>query len=373
MPLVAAAVVMLTASLAMGADLEEKIGRWESLEEDRVALVEELGTMERAHQNFVEAIENLTSRSGARRERLLTENLRVVEELERIQRQMGELTMAQEGVRGEILEAIEERRQELEADLRVASNRARFDYVVRLNDLQRERSRFSSSLPGRDQQRVEEVLATARQLEGGHPRAMLAVADELEDAEEALLRRLAGLDRQIAELERSRGMQRRSRSFGEVQNFFDEDQRNRQIGSSALASTTRGSDQEGPASGGSQEQESFEEADEAMDAAPESGADFDFEESEPEVGGDDGFDDPGEDMSFGADPAWEEEEPSEEERVELRDRLGADQGGEGRALTGRVLERDLERLRRERREIREEAEKLRREAEKLRREAREGL
>ena len=380
MSLMVAAVVMLTASLAVGADLEGTVDRWEELEGRRLALVEELGKMEAAHQNFVEALENLAERPGGRRERerLLRENLRVVEELEGIQSRMGELSLAQERVRGEVLEAIEARRQQLETGLReAASTGERLEYVSRLNDLQRERRRFISPLPRRDQERIAEVLALAGQIEAGHPRAMLAVADELEDTQEALLARLEGLDQQIGELERARRLQRRSRSFGEVQNFFDEDQRNRQIGTSAQASSTEGSgQQERAGSGEGEPQERFEADSAEAAAAPESEADWD--DGAPEMSFDEALDgqadpDPGGEERWGEEFPAESEEREVEPRVELRDRLDADQGGEGRALTGRGLERDLERLRRERREIEAQAEELRREAEKLRQRAREGI
>lgn len=372
------ALLLLAPSLAVAGELPAKMERWEAMEAQRQQLQGELGTLEREHQNFVRSIENLTARGGARREReaLLRENLRTVEELEILQRQIRDLDLRQEGLRGDILEAIEGERRRLEAGLREAPGRARLGFVTELNALQEKRRSFSAPLPAADRARVESVLAMARTVQDGNPRAMLSAADELEDTEEQLLRRLEGLNQQIAQLERQRRVRRRSESFSEVNRFFDEDQRNRRIGSFEVASSTPRGESTGPASGGAEsggeESRNNEESQEdfSADAEGVQGSDDGLDESTDWVGSEDGWgeNEPvGEESGFGPEPSEPEEQ---RERIELRD-PGSAEVQDDSVGSERRVRRDLDRLLRERDEIEAKARELRREAEELRRRARE--
>lgn len=360
-------------ALAMGADLQDELGRWERVQSERRLLQEELDALEKDHQNFVASIENLKERGAPRREQeaLLRENLRTVEELEILQRQLRDLDLRQERIRGNILDGINAERTRLERALREAASRARIGIVIELNALQDQYRQFSSPLPEADQTRIAQVLAMAREVAHGHPRAMLSAADELEDTEARLRERLEGLNTQIARLERTRRVERRSETFSEINRFFDEEQRNRRIGSFEVASETPNSNDRSDSGNESrQESEAGDFADEDMAADPAHNGGFVEMDGAAAPGGEEG-------SPMGMDGEVEAAQPDDEpteapeapmERVELRDRSGADMEDEYRG--GGIVERDLQRLLRERRELEEQVEELRQQAEELRRRAR---
>ncbi len=351
--LVVTALLFLGTSTVMAADLDSQLVQWERLDHERAALIGQLKNLEQDHQESVDTIEKLkrrVDRGAASRSDLeeeLRKNHRIVYDLEQLQRRLAALDDRQASLRSSLLDSFDERRQQLEQQLRQSSSSdERGEIVKELNDLQTQRQRFRAPLPEADQQRLEQILADARAVSGENPRAMLSAADELEDTREQLEARLRALDDRIRELEQARRLARHSRQFGQFDRFFDESDRSRTI---ADYQHTIEAD-EAVAHRGDDEALGSSDADDALaeftDDAPESDPGSAPPEPEPEP----------------------EPSPTQTETIVIEAQTDPEQA-ETTYFDDRALERDLRRLQRERQGLEEQTRQIEEKADELRREA----
>lgn len=394
--LTALLIVLFTAvAYADDAETAEKFAQWERLEHERSSLVGQLGDLEEEHQKSVEAIEKLKAAyeagdaSRGDLEDELRDNHRTVESLEQLQSDLRDVDARQTRLRSRILDALDERRDDLEQQLREADADKRQDVLDELNDVQRQRSEFALPIPETDQRRVDAAVADARAVADGHPREMLAAADELEDTEQQLSDRLQALEQRIDQLERARAIQRQSRQFGEFDRFFDESDRSRTIAEqqqavgadpqqdqnddSDLATIPRQPPDEirdnvnEPAGG----EEDESPPDENQGIEGEFADDNDTEEDDY-VGSDPSSDpsDPG--GADGDEPGDDPFDDSEEtETVTIESDTDPATGDDTSYFSDRALQEDIERLRQERESLEQQAEELRRKSEQLREDAEE--
>lgn len=381
------ALLISAPALAEAEEWRERLVDWQILEYQRDALLDRLERLEQEHQRSVRGIENLResfeSGEASRRslENALRQNMSTVEALEDLQRQLSEVDASREALRRLIVEGIDERRNALEVEIRQAPVVRRMELVNELNELQEQWRHFAAPLPRADQNRIDEALELARQVAGLDPRAMLSAADELEDTEEQLLARLEALDNQIARLEQMRRLHRRSRSFGEYHQFFDEDQRGRTIARFEQASSadsnqaqsgnrgqngaagSNGTEQPTFDSGGNDESEEYFDGNQAenVESAPDPGAGQEEAPSDDDMVGNDDVD------PFVPDDPFAPEEGSE--TVTIESQVDPDDADELTGYSERSLSRDLQRLLQERQTLEEQAEELRRAADELRRRA----
>ena len=378
---------------------EDHLSGWVQLEHQRTALSEEVSRLEKEHQKFVETIENLRRQYdrgeiGRRQlEEKLRENQRLVQSLEQLQRRVRDLDGRQDELRQVILDGFDERRAELERELREVPASERAAVVTRLNELQERRSQFAVPLPEADQQRIDAALALARGVADDHPRAMLSAADELEDTHDQLAARLQGIESRISQLEQTRALRRQSHHFGTFDRFFDEGERGRTIARFEQAvqtdtsdrgeeATTEESAPEQPATeesaaepGAAPSPDPMEEGDDAVETGADYGFDSDADDPSPSPGGNDG----GQHDHSDAPPASDEptvgdnedrgffdDESQEFETVIIQSEPTEDSPS---TFSDRELDRDLRRLRQERERLEEQADELRRQADELRRRA----
>ncbi len=395
----ATGVLISMPTLAQAEEWHDHLVTWETLEHQRVAVIDRLQNLEQDHQKFVEGIEKLKEeqaqgqRSRRELENKLRENLRTVEALEMIQRHLQDIEAEQAALRRTIVQAIDGKRDSLEEELRRASPERRLELVAELNELQATRGEYAAPLPEADQKRVTQALEMARQVSGDHPRTMLSAADELEDTEEQLLAHVEALNGQISQLEQARRLHRRSQAFGEYDRFFDEDQRGRTMARfETQASGTggqggargqerrsifdqpdrrRSSDFESPPQGDAAPEEP--ESDRGYDEAEE-GEDF-FDGSDPSAGmGDDAPEAPADsepDEQFGPDETGSDPFEEHTETVVIERDIEPGDAQDVSYFSERAMERDLHRLLHERDGLKEKAEELREKANELRRRARE--
>ncbi len=393
--LTALLIVLFTAvAYADDAETAEKFAQWERLEHERSSLVGQLGDLEEEHQKSVEAIEKLKAAyeagdaSRGDLEDELRDNHRTVESLEQLQSDLRDVDARQTRLRSRILDALDERRDNLEQQLREADADDRQEVLDELNDVQRQRSEFALPIPETDQRRVDAAVADARAVADGHPREMLAAADELEDTEQQLSDRLQALEQRIDQLERARAIQRQSRQFGEFDRFFDESDRSRTIAEqqqavgadpqqdqdddSDLATIPRQppdeirDNVEEPTGG--QDDYAPQDAnadDNAMEDGTE-GEEDDYVGSDPssdpsDPGGADG-DEPGDDPF---------DDSEDTETVTIESDTDPATGDDTSYFSDRALQEDIERLRQERESLEQQAEELRRKSEQLREDAEE--
>ncbi|TXD38040.1 hypothetical protein FRC98_03845 [Lujinxingia vulgaris] len=358
--------LMLWSGAAIGQTLPEAQQGWEqsqrSVEQARQRLERALGE----YQKSVERLEKLKADEarGQASRRQLEEALRqshtLVEGVREHQIALLTQQAELERARQSLIDALAARRAELEQRVARSSGSEQLALIEELNALSRTQAQVRDVAPGVDPQRVERVLADAHLVEGGHPRDLLAVADELEDTEAQLRERLTTVETRLNELERSRALMRRARDFSTRERFFEENDRARAIARQerevANGDTPRG-DQEGvPVS------------EDAASPDPQPGAptdDFDSSGEDPNVGSGD-FDTPE------AEPTPEpgaDFEPSTE-RVLIESLVDPQQIDESApALSEDQTERNVRALRRERERLEAQVEELRERARQLREEA----
>ena len=365
--LASVAALMLWSGAAMGQDLPEAQQGWErtrsSVEEARQRLERALGE----YQKSVERLEKLKAEEarGQASRRQLEDALRrshaLVEGVR--ERQITLLTRQAEleRAREQLLNALSARRVELEQSVARSSGAEQLALIEELNALSRLQSQMRETAPGVDPERVEQVLADARLVEGGHPRDLLAVADELEDTEAQLRERLTTVEARLSELERSRDLMRRARDFSTRERFFEENDRAR-----AIARQERSVAGDEPARG---DQGDVPVTEDASDPELQPGApsdDFEGAEGDPNMGGD--FDSPDPDPTPEPSPGNGFEPSTERVLIEsLVDPQQIDQGAP--ALSEGQTERSVRALRRERERLETQVEELRERARQLREEA----
>ncbi|RDV38389.1 hypothetical protein DV096_06105 [Bradymonadaceae bacterium TMQ3] len=321
------------------------------------------------YQKSVEHLEKLKAQEaeGQASRRQLEEALRqshaLVEGVR--ERQIALLTQQAEleRARQQLLNALSARRVELEQSVARSSGAEQLALIEQLNALSRMQSQVREVAPGVDPERVERVLADARLVQGGHPRDLLAVADELEDTEAQLRERLTTVEARLSELERSRDLMRRARDFSTRERFFEENDRAR-----AIARQEREvAPDERPGGDGTEGMPAVDDASdpELQPGAPE--GDFDPSEGDPGMGGGD-FDGTGSDPT--PEPAPDNGFEPSTERV-LIESLVDPQEIDQRAptLSEGQTERSVRALRRERERLEVQVEELRERARQLREEA----
>lgn len=119
-----------------------------------------------------------------------------------------------------IVTRLDVRRDELERDLVRAKPARRAGLVKELNDLSAKRAEYARPLERIDSGQFVAVMKGADAIDD--PEEMLALADELQDAEAQARAKLGELESQLDELKARRRLLRRARSFSREESFFEE-------------------------------------------------------------------------------------------------------------------------------------------------------
>jgi predicted nucleic acid-binding Zn-ribbon protein len=365
--------------LVTGGAYGESQAEYSKAMDEREALMGELARIEGQYQKFVGDIEKLKrNRADGLRDRrelegLLRQSRQMADELEALQGRIRQVDGRLESQRRRILGAIDGRIAELERSIGSVPASERAQVVEQLNALKAERRRYAAPMPPLpDHRRVMEALEMASTLDEAHPAELLAAADELEDTEEQVRRRLAAIEERLAELQQARRLSRRASSFAREESFFEEGDRSRVIaryervtragaegpvvegGASAPSSPTRGSDdgsfEAAPAPPGAE----FDGAPAVGDSSA-GGGDFDNAARGPEpIPHSPNFEDRRQTVVHGTD-------------VDPSKAVGSVHFSDGN------LDRNIRQLEEERRRLERQATELRRKADGLRKSARDGM
>lgn len=201
--------------------------------DERLDVVNSMKKLEAEHRRIVARIVAL-KRQGAG----LTVRLALDELLRDAQRISDQLAAKQDQVRvidnrlgahrTQLISAIENSIQNLEIQLRSAPAQERGAIVRELNKLRTQRASYMVSLPevpSLEDLRAALTLAT----KADSPDELHAVADELQDSEDQLRRRLAAIEARIDDLKKSKRLVRRAQGFTREERFFEETDRERTI------------------------------------------------------------------------------------------------------------------------------------------------
>lgn len=279
------------------AGLEALEQEWEAAMGQRRELEAVMKDLDRSYQQVLGRIDEL-KRGGVegleRREleRLLRQARKLGEQLEALERQIQQLDERLARLSAQIVEVLDVERARLERQLVRAEPRERAELVGQLNELGRERARYARPLPRVDRERVGSMLDDADGLED--PGDMLAMADELQDTEAEIRRKLDAVSAQLEALRKRQRLLRRARQFSREERFFEEGDRGRTYASRERAADQNNDAEQPPASSGD------EVADEGASPPPNANGDA----SPPAAEGDDlGNEAPPESVGNNSDPS----------------------------------------------------------------------
>lgn len=374
-------------ALVTGGEYGESQGEYSRAMDERERLMGELSKIEGQYQKFVADIEKLkrSGQDGLKNRRdlegLLRQSRQVADELESLQGRIRQVDGRLETQRRRMLGAIDERIRELERSIASVPASERGEIVRQLNTLRVERQKYAAPMPPLpDHRRVLEALEMASALDSSHPAELLAAADELEDTEDQVRRRLAAIEARLGELQQARRLSRRAQSFSREESFFEEGDRSRLIARYDRV-TRAGADgprEEGEvAVGGDESDDIAFAAPEAAPAPPESAG-----SSQDEQGFDGVMDGAAPDPGVGRDQPTAEPTgptappPSFEDH---RETVVFESSVDPSRAVGNIyfqdanLDRNIEQLEDERKRLERQAGELRNKAEGLRKSAREAL
>lgn len=215
--------------------LAETQQQYDLASRERSALFERLEALEQQYQGFIRKIEELKNGGalnsiGGRIElqNLLAKSKTLADELDGLQAQLRAVDTKIAGQRTRLVSGLDQRLQALERSLGSAPAKERADIVVELNSLRKRRAAYTEPLPVAPTPRdLSSVMRLAD--DAAHPAELIAAADELQDTEDQLRRRLAAIEARLSELREARTLSRRARRFSREERFFEETDRDRVI------------------------------------------------------------------------------------------------------------------------------------------------
>lgn len=231
--------------LLQGASFEAAQQRYEQTVEERQSVIQEITRLEEKHKRLVQRITKLKRQNDSgltarlALEDMLAQSKSLSDELGLLSDRIQAIDNTLSARRGALVGAVDREMRGLERSLAKASAAERRKIVGRLNALRAQRQTWAKPLPtGPSTGDVSAALNLAGEAEA--PDELLAAADEIEDTEDQLSRRMKAIDSRIQELKQARRLMRRASEFSREEKFFEEVDRDRVIaryseGSSAQA------------------------------------------------------------------------------------------------------------------------------------------
>lgn len=217
--------------------LDDLRDQYEQTLQKRQKLVDEMEGLKHEYDQLVRRIEQLKT-EGTQEidnrlsvQQLLSRSRDVADKLEERQRKLGRIDAHLGDLEGRIVEEIDRMTQRIEQRLAEVSASERSALVEQLNRLQEIRQQHRAPLPeAPDTGEINDTLQMAAEVQTGHPEQMQAAADELQDTEDQVRKRLEAIEQKLQNLHDTRTLSRRARTFQSEEQFFDEEARPRVVG-----------------------------------------------------------------------------------------------------------------------------------------------
>lgn len=216
-------------------DLQEA---WGVAMGERAQMVSELKSLSAQYRAEVDAIDALkqdgvSNLSRRALERRLRDARAIAEKLDELQSEVLRRDALMSRISVQIVGLLDAERAQLERRLiKGDSSKA---LITTLNELSAERELYVQPLPGFDRQRYADVLKDANDVQD--PDDMLAMADELLDAEGEVRAQMNELEGQLKTLRTRRKLLRRANDFRREERFFEEGDRARTFGTRTRVNT----------------------------------------------------------------------------------------------------------------------------------------
>lgn len=158
---------------------------------------------------------------------LMRQGRRLAEQLGQLQLKIQRIDSSLDQLASAILSDLDAQLRVTERALIGASGTQRRQIVAQLNALSQERAEYAQPLPALDLKKAEAMLKMAQGLD--NPDDMLAMADELQDAEQELLKKLDWVSSRLTDLKARKRLLQRATAFSREERFFEESARSRSL------------------------------------------------------------------------------------------------------------------------------------------------
>ncbi len=231
-------------ALMQNQNIDAVRNEYETAYGQRSKLAGELSGLESEYLNIVRRVDsakkNINSIAGRLElEGLLRRSKEISAKLRNIQIKLSTLNSRIESKRTFVVRHIKNEMKKLERSLAVVPREERRNVVNKLNQLRKEKVQYSAPLPSVQSSYQESLALRDADSLSDNPDDLLAVADELQDSEDQLSKRLAAIDNQISELKRTQKLMRRSERFSSEDQFFEESDRARVIAKYDVVTTSK--------------------------------------------------------------------------------------------------------------------------------------
>lgn len=232
-------------------------GQYTIFMEERKALKNQFVFVEQSLSVLAQRIEVLKRLGGAKNSRraelesLLRQGKELSNSIEMLQRKLQAVDTKLETLGARIVVRFDAKMNAIEHALVQGDAQTRKSLVKLLNTWSKQRAVYAQPLPKIDVKKVASMLHVSDKIED--PDDMLALADELQDAEVNVRKKLAWVQQRLKELKSRKRLLRSARSFARQRRFFEESDRARLVASrvrrssgtaGAQASMSDGSDSE---------------------------------------------------------------------------------------------------------------------------------
>ncbi len=220
--------------LLQGTSLDQIEAKYEQALNQRGRILKDIERLESKHQRLSARIAELKRDDVSRLtirlalEDLLRQSQELSRELEGLHNQIRGVDNTLSGQRTQLVGGIDRQMEKLEKSLASAKASDRKGIVSELNGLRAQRRSYATPLPSTPSSgEVNDALSLAGQAET--PEELLAAADEIEDTEDQIRRRLDAIGTRLDDLKQSQRLLRRARTFSKEERFFEETDRDRVI------------------------------------------------------------------------------------------------------------------------------------------------
>lgn len=200
--------------------------------QERKRVQDSLAQLERQYDLLASKIDALKRKgisnlNRGEHQELMRQGRRLAEQLGQLQLKIQRIDSSLDQLAGAILSDLDVQLRASERALIGASGPQRRQLVAQLNALSQERAEYAQPLPALDLKKAEAMLKMAQGLD--NPDDMLAMADELQDAEQELLKKLDWVSSRLTDLKARKRLLQRATAFSREERFFEESARSRSL------------------------------------------------------------------------------------------------------------------------------------------------
>lgn len=235
--------------VAQAASFDAQKAKYNKLMSERAKLEKSLAELEVQYGALAKNIDKVKRKgvstlNRAEIQKMLRKGRKLAQRLSKVQRDIMSVDAQLQKTAQQLVATINRQMKTIERQLSTQTGSTRKKSIATLNTLSKQRATYSRPLPQVDHKKIKAMLSMAEGLD--NPDDMIALADELQDAEEGVRKKLNWITRRLKELKARKRLLRRAQAFSKQERFFEESARGRQVGRVATRRVRTSSDKKTP-------------------------------------------------------------------------------------------------------------------------------